>query len=149
MSIKLRKGQRSDLERVYELVVDLAIYEKEPDAVTATLRDYEAAFDSGLIKIIVAENEEHEIIGMCLGYVTFSTWKGRMMYLEDFVVAESARRLGVGQLLWDEFVALAKQEDCKLLKWQVLDWNEPAINFYEKNKATIEKNWWNGKLYFS
>lgn len=149
MSIQIRKGERIDLNRVYELVVDLAIYEKEPDAVTATLSDYEAAYDSGLIKIIVAENEEKEIIGMCLGYLTFSTWKGRMMYLEDFVVAESARRLGVGQLLWDGFVALAKHEDCKLLKWQVLDWNEPAVNFYEKNNATIEKNWWNGKLYFS
>ena len=77
----------------------------------------------------------------------FSTWRGRMLYLEDFVVTESYRKYGVGQKLYDTFLEVARQKDCFLTKWQVLDWNTPAVNFYEKNKATIEKEWWNAKVF--
>ena len=80
--------------------------------------------------------------------MTFSTWKGRMMYLEDFVVNPEYRGQGIGQQLFDSFIAEAKAQDCNLVKWQVLDWNEPAVRFYERNKATIEKEWWNGKIVF-
>ncbi len=80
--------------------------------------------------------------------MTFSTWKGKMLYLEDFVVKEAFRKKGVGQVLWNKYIDIAKEKDCALVKWQVLDWNEPAVKFYEKNGATIEKEWWNGKIIF-
>jgi len=145
MKMKVRKGQKHDIPAIYELVIELAIYEKEPEAVTASLQDYYNLFDSKLYSFIVAE-EENKIIGTAIYYDTFSTWKGKMLYLEDFIVVESSRQLGVGQLIWDAIIAEAKARNCKLLKWQVLDWNTPAIRFYEKNKANIEKEWWNGKI---
>jgi GNAT superfamily N-acetyltransferase len=80
--------------------------------------------------------------------MTYSTWKGRMLYLEDFVVKERSRRQGIGQLLFDAFLAEAKARGCRLAKWQVLDWNTPAVNFYEKQSAIIEQEWWNGKILF-
>lgn len=146
MTISTRKAIKSDLPAVLELVKELAIYENEPEAVTASLVDYQSAFDEDLIQVLVAE-EESTIVGMALYYLTFSTWKGKMMYLEDFVVSETYRRSGVGDQLWEALLKDAKEQKCILLKWQVLDWNEPALNFYAKKKATIEKDWWNGKVF--
>ena len=97
---------------------------------------------------IIAE-ENNDIIGVCIFYMCFSTWRGRMMYLEDFVVKENKRGSGIGQLLFNAFIIHAKKEEASMVKWQVLDWNEPAIKFYEKNKAIIEKEWWNGKIIFN
>lgn len=148
MKVNIRSAERKDLESIRNLVIELAIFEQEPDAVKATIDEYQKCFDEGLLKIIVAERDDL-IIGMCLGYLTFSTWQGKMLYLEDFYVTQDARRYGVGQQLWDAFVQIAKDLNCKLLKWQVLDWNEIGLKFYEKNNAVIEKNWWNGKLYFN
>ena len=145
--INVRKATTEDLQAVLNLVIELAIYEKEPDAVTATLEDYQLAFDEQRIQILVAE-DQGRVVGMALYYLTFSTWKGKMMYLEDFVVTESYRRKGVGELIWDALTQDSKEQNCILLKWQVLDWNEPAIKFYKKVNATIEKEWWNGKIYF-
>jgi len=145
--IKVRKANREDLQAVLNLVIELAIYEKEPDAVTASLADYQLAFDERRIQVLVAA-DEGQIIGMALYYLTFSTWKGKMMYLEDFVVNEKYRRTGVGELIWEALQEDAKNQKCILLKWQVLDWNEPAVNFYRKQNATIETEWWNGKIYF-
>jgi len=147
MDILVRKAKRDDLKTILDLVVELAVYEKEPDAVTASLADYQLAFDKQRIQILVAE-DAGKIVGMTLYYLTFSTWKGKMMYLEDFVVNEAYRRTGVGELLWHALKEDCKRQKCILLKWQVLDWNEPAIKFYEKHGATIEKEWWNGKIYF-
>lgn len=147
MDISVRKATREDLQAVLDLVIELAVYEKEPDAVTASLQDYQLAFDDKRVQILVAE-DAGKIIGMTLYYLTFSTWKGKMMYLEDFVVNEAYRRTGVGELLWNALIEDCKHQKCILLKWQVLDWNEPAIKFYQKHNATIEKEWWNGKIYF-
>ena len=88
-----------------------------------------------------------KIVGMTLFYEAYSSWKGRMLYLDDFMVHEAYRRFGVGQKLFDAFVEEGRRRDCRLVKWQVLDWNEPAIRFYEKNDCTIEKNWWNVKIF--
>ena len=144
----IRPAKKEDLSAVFGLVIELALYEKEPEAVVTTIEDYKNAFDEGLIKIIVAEHLQDGIVGMCLGFTAFSTWKGKMMFLEDFVVKESHRRLKLGEKLWDAFICLAREEGCKLLKWQVLDWNEPAIRFYEKKNAVIDKNWWSCRLFF-
>ena len=144
--IKIRTGELRDIDAVHDLVVELAVYEKEPDAVTAKKADYRQHFQEGAFEFIVAE-VDHVIGGMAIFYPTYSTWKGKMMYLEDFVVSQSYRRLGIGQMLFDQFLAIAKDRGCVLTKWEVLDWNTPALQFYEKIGATIEKHWWDGKLY--
>jgi GNAT superfamily N-acetyltransferase len=146
--MKIRPATLTDMAACLDLVVELAVYERQPEAVTATLEDYERNFLAKTFDVLVAEQDE-KVIGMALFYLTWSTWRGRMMYLEDFVVTESARKSGVGQLLFDAFLAKAKAENCVLAKWQVLDWNEPALRFYEKNEAIIEKEWWNGKLFIT
>ncbi|MEO1515260.1 MAG: GNAT family N-acetyltransferase [Bacteroidota bacterium] len=147
-SIRTRKATKDDLAAIHGLVYELAVYEKEPDALTATLEDYERDFAAGIFQAIVAEQED-QIVGMALYYMTYSTWKGRMMYLEDFVVTQSHRQQGIGQLLFDAFLSVAREENARLAKWQVLDWNEPALRFYQKNGASIETNWWTGKIFLN
>lgn len=148
MQITIRKATEADLSSIYDLVKSLAIYEKAEHEITATLEDYHTDFKAGIFQAHVAEMNG-KVVGMVLYYMNYSTWKGRMLYLEDFVVYEEYRRHGIGQLLWDELEAEAQRQGARLLKWQVLDWNEPAIKFYKKNNATIEKEWFNGKIFFN
>ncbi len=143
----IRKATRSDLEGIYQLVIELAIYEEEPDAVKSTIEDYIKAFDENLISAHVAEDNGN-IVGMALYYMTFSTWRGHMLYLEDFYVSQKYRSSGIGQQLFDAYINEAKSRGCKMVKWEVLDWNTKAIKFYERNGATIEKQWWDGKIIF-
>lgn len=147
MDIQVRLAQKKDLLAIYKLVIELAIYEKEPDAVTASLADYEAAFEEGIFEAMVATTKDERIVGMMIYYMTYSTWKGRMLYLEDFVINSAYRSMGIGQLLYDRLLQIAKEKNSKLVKWQVLDWNKPAIAFYKKNKAIIENEWWNCKVF--
>jgi GNAT superfamily N-acetyltransferase len=144
--VTIRKAQHTDLSAIFALVQELAEYEKAPEAVITSVATYEKDFAEGIFEAIVAEYEG-EVIGTALYYMGFSTWKGKMLYLEDFVVKATHRRFGAGQLLFDEFLAIAKAKGCSLVKWQVLDWNEPALQFYVKNDAIIEKEWWNGKIF--
>jgi GNAT superfamily N-acetyltransferase len=148
MKALIRKAQRKDLAAIHDLVMELAIYEKGEAEFIATLEEYQHDFDAGWFEALVAEYEG-KVVGMALFYNTYSTWKGRMLYLEDFVLQQAYRRLGIGQLLFDAVLTVAQEKACKLVKWQVLDWNEPAIRFYEKNSALIEKEWWNGKIIFN
>ncbi len=143
--IIIRKGERKDLSPIRDLVIELAVYEKEPHAVTAGITDYLDAFDIDLVQTLIAEVQD-KVVGMALYYLSFSTWKGKMMYLEDLYVREDYRYLGIGQLLFDKVKDEATNQSCKILKWQVLNWNTPAINFYEKNKAIFDKDWWNVKI---
>ena len=147
MAIEIRKATMNDIDAIYSLVKELAIYENEGDAVTASLSDYKRDFLDQLWDSIVAI-DNGQVVGITIFFNTYSTWKGKMFWLEDFVVTSSYRRTGVGQLLWDAIIAEAKATACVMMKWQVLDWNKPALDFYEKNKAVIEKNWWNGKIFF-
>ena len=89
---------------------------------------------------------EGRVVGMALYYMAYSTWRGKMLYLDDLVVSEPYRRYGIGQLLFDAVLDEGRRQGCRLLKWQVLDWNEPALRFYRKNNAIIETDWWNGKI---
>jgi GNAT superfamily N-acetyltransferase len=149
MNIQIRPATKTDLTAIHQLIRELAIYELSPESHTATVADYEKDLADGIFFASVAvDTDANLIVGMILYHYAYSTWRGRMMYLEDFVVTESYRQFGIGQQLFDTFVALSKEKECKLVKWQVLDWNTPAIKFYEKNKATIEKEWYNGKIIF-
>jgi len=146
-NINIRKATLSDVEAIRGLVVELAVYEKEPDAVTATLEDYKSNFANNWFECHVAELD-NEVVGMILYYNTYSTWKGRMLYLEDFVVSEKHRRKGIGELLFECLFEVAKEKEVKLIKWQVLDWNQPAINFYKKYQGMeMEDNWNNCKIF--
>lgn len=147
MEITIRKANVNDMERVHHLVNELAIFENEPEAVKIDVQYYKNCFEEGIFQALVAEVGS-KIIGVTIYYMTFSTWKGKMIYLEDFVVNSDFRNMGVGQKLWNALVQESKTQKSKLLKWQVLDWNKDAIRFYEKNGATIETEWWNGKIIF-
>lgn len=147
-SVVIREAKKTDLLEIYKLVEELAIFEKARDEMWISVDYYEKEFEKGTFEAIVAE-ENSKIIGICIYYMTFSTWKGRMLYLEDFVVLEEYRKKGLGQLLYNRFIEIAKEKEATLVKWQVLDWNEPAVKFYEKNNAIIEKGWWNCKVLFS
>lgn len=144
---KIRKIQRSDIPAMLTLVRELAEFEKEPAAVTVTEQDYYEDFDAKIYDGHIAVQNE-QIVGMVIYYMTYSTWKGRMLYLEDFVVTQGHRNKGLGQQLFDTFVKEAKKQKAKLVKWQVLDWNKDAIRFYKRQGAEIEKQWYNGKIIF-
>ena len=146
MKKTLRKATKQDLKAVLDLVNELALYEKAPEEVTVTLADYERDFDQNIFDIIVAE-QENQIVGIAFYYMTYSTWKGKMLFLEDFVVKEELRGKGIGKLLFRAYLQEAQKLNVSLAKWQVLDWNKPAINFYEKYNSTIEKEWYNGKIF--
>ena len=145
MKTTLRKATKQDLQATLNLVKELALYEKAPQEVTVTLADYETDFENNTFDIILAE-QENEIVGIAFYYMAYSTWKGKMLYLEDFVVKEELRGQGIGKLLFKAFLEEAKNLGASLAKWQVLDWNEPAINFYKKYNSIIEKEWYNGKI---
>jgi GNAT superfamily N-acetyltransferase len=143
----IRKATKQDIAAIYNMVYELAVFEKEPEALKIGIKDYEEAFSEKLIDSIVAELHG-EIIGITVFYMTFSTWRGKCLYLEDFFVKPEYRKLGIGQKLFDAYIAEAKSKGARQAKWQVLDWNDVGLNFYSRNNAIIEKNWWNGKLYF-
>jgi GNAT superfamily N-acetyltransferase len=147
MSLRIRQAKQDDIPAIHDLVRELAIYEKAEQEFIASQEEYRRDFADGVFQCQVAESDS-QVVGMVLYYMTYSTWKGKMMYLEDFVVREAFRQKGIGQMLFDAFLAAAKKEGCRMVKWQVLDWNAPAIAFYEKNRAIIEKEWWNGKIFF-
>lgn len=144
--MNIRTALPADIPAIHALMYELAVYEKEPEAVFTTPEEYLRDFEAGRFECMVAEIEG-KVVGMTLFYEAYSSWKGRMLYLDDFVVNEAYRRYGVGQKLFDAFVAEGRRRECRLVKWQVLDWNEPAIKFYEKNHAIIEKGWWNVKIF--
>lgn len=146
MTLHIRPGTVSDMPSVHALMYELAVYEKSPEAVKTTPEQYAKDLEQGLFETLVAEKDS-KVVGMMLYYTAYSSWKGKMLYLDDFVVSEACRRDGVGQQLFDALLEEGRRRGCSLIKWQVLDWNTPAIDFYIKNAATIERDWWNGKIF--
>jgi len=147
MNLKIRIAQKEDCLRLLELVNELALYEKAPQEVTVTLQEFEdAGFGNNPVwKAFVAEIDGL-IIGFALYYIRYSTWKGNRMYLEDLIITETMRGKGIGKILFDKLIQEAKELGFSGMVWQVLDWNEPAINFYKKYDATIEAGWLNAAL---
>lgn len=147
-NILIRPATENDMEAVHGLVYELAVYEKEPEAHVATVEEYREDFRAGKFQCMVAEMDGR-VVGMTLYFMTYSSWKGKMLYLDDFVVTESHRRYGVGKLLFEAFLEEGRRQGCRLVKWQVLDWNEPAQAFYRKYEAIVEKDWWNCKIFLN
>ena len=146
MSVHIRQATLSDVPALHGLVGELAEYVGESHSFTATVAAYEEDFKDGFYKAVVAE-DEGKVVGMALYYYVYSTWKGRMIYLEDFVLSPEYRRRGIGQRLWDVLLERGREKGCKLLKWQVVDSNTEAMKFYAAQEGIMENNWINGKLY--
>lgn len=148
MTLTIRTGKKSDLPRVLELINELALYEKAPYEVTNTVARMEAdGFGpSPIYGFFVAENG-NGIVGISVYYWRYSTWKGKRLYLEDIIVTEKERGNGIGKLLFDRTMQHAIDEKCSGMLWQVLEWNEPAINFYRKNyNPKFDSEWINTSL---
>lgn len=131
-----------------ELIRELAVFERAPDEVTVTLEHFiENGFGKNPVwEAFVAVNDQEEIVGISLYYMRYSTWKGLRLYLEDLIVTESARGKGIGKMLFDQTVAEARNLKLSGMMWQVLDWNEPAIQFYKKYGAELSNEWVNCSL---
>ena len=132
-----------------ELVRELAVFERAPDEVTVTLEHFiEAGFGENPVwKALVAVADDEKIIGISLYYMRYSTWKGLRLYLEDLIVTSEYRGKGIGKMLFDHTVQEAKELGVSGIMWQVLDWNEPAINFYKKYNAAFDSGWLNCSIY--
>ena len=138
----IRKASQNDMPSVLELIQELATFEKEPDAVVVTVEDLirDGFSENPLFHCFVAE-VDNEIIGMALYYYRFSTWKGKTIHLEDLIVKESKRGRGAGFALYKEIIKKGKAENVRRIEWNVLDWNTPAIDFYEKSGAKVLGDW--------
>lgn len=143
----IRVGRPSDVPGALELVKELAEYERAPLEVTNTVEEMlaDGFGEKPIYGLFVAERES-VIVGIAIHYVRYSTWKGKMLFLEDIVVKESLRGQGIGKLLFEKCVELAIEKNYPGMIWQVLDWNEPAIQFYKKYNASLDPEWLNGKL---
>ena len=145
--MELRIAEQRDCPRLLELIQELADYEKAPDEVTVTLDEFvEAGFGTESVwKAFVVEIDEI-IVGFALYYTRYSTWKGCRLYLEDFIVTEEYRGRGIGKLLFERVMQEAKDKNFNGMVWQVLDWNQPALNFYNKYSAHVEAGWLNASF---
>lgn len=146
--ITLRKALPGDEKAIFDLIKELAFYEKAPEQVTNSAEQLATdLFEDKICEAIVATKND-EIIGFALYYISYSTWKGRCLYLEDFYVQENHRKFGAGGMLFDEVVEIAKQMGVKRMDWQVLEWNQLALDFYKKRNAILDPEWVNGRLFF-
>lgn len=142
MENTIRRFKREDLPQILELIRELAAFEKEPDAVEVTVTELEreGLGENPLFTCFVAE-ENGKIEGMALVYFRFSTWKGRTVHLEDLIVRQEKRGTGLGGALYKKVIEYALEQGVKRCEWVVLDWNTPAIEFYERSGATVLTDW--------
>lgn len=146
---EIRKGVIRDLPEVLALIKELAEYEKAPLEVENSLAEMQkdGFGDHPIYRLYVAELDQ-KIVGIAIFYYKYSTWKGKCIFLEDIIVTEKMRGNKIGALLFEKVISIAKEEQVRRLEWQVLDWNEPAINFYKKYNANLDPEWINGKLVY-
>ena len=145
MATIIRPAEKKDCERMMELIQELALYEKAPEEVTVTFDHFvESGFGTNPVWWAYVSEMDGKVEGFALYYIRYSTWKGQRLYLEDLLVTEKLRGQGVGKLLFDKLLAVCKERNYSGMVWQVLDWNEPAINFYKKYEGVkIDGGWLN------
>lgn len=149
MQVKIRQGTKGDVAAALELIKELALFEKAPEQVITNVQQMtEDGFgQSPFYKLMVAEVNS-EVVGVAVYFNKYSTWKGKGLYLDDIVIKESFRGKKIGSQLFEAVIEEAKSTGCRQMHWQVLDWNEPAINFYKKYNAEMDGGWINCKLHF-
>ena len=142
MKVEIREAKVQDMQKVLELIKELAIFEKEPEAVIVTENDLiNHGFGNNPLFCCFVAIYDNIIVGMCLGYPRYSTWKGPTMHLEDLIVTNSMRGKGIGFALFSHFIHFSNSKNVKRIEWAVLDWNVDAINFYKKHGAYVSKEW--------
>ena len=148
MKIIIRRAVKDDCPRLLELVQELATYERAPDEVTVTFDHFtESGFGKKPVWWAFVAEVDERIVGFALYYIRYSTWKGQAMYLEDILITNEMRGKGIGKLLFDRLIEEAREKKFNRIIWQVLDWNEPAINFYKKYNADFDAGWINCSIY--
>src|SRR3954471_21077413 len=144
MKITIRCAIKEDCARLLELIRELAEYEKAPQEVTVTMEHFvESGFGKQPVWWALVAEVDGQVEGFAMYYIRYSTWKGQRMYLEDLIVTEKMRGKGLGKMLFDQLIVEAKEKNFNGISWQVLEWNEPAINFYKKYKANFDPEWIN------
>jgi len=154
MEIKIRAAKKDDCPRMMELIKELAEYEKAPGEVTVAFDHFVASgfgphpvWWAWVAELPSPSGMGYQVQGFALYYIRYSTWKGQRMYLEDILVTGEMRGQGLGKLLMDQLVAVAKEKKYSGIVWQVLDWNEPAINFYKKlDGIKFDPEWVNCRI---
>jgi len=148
MKTIIRRAIKDDCPRLLELVQELAAYERAPGEVTVTLDHFaESGFGKHPVWWAFVAEVDERIVGFALYYIRYSTWKGQAMYLEDILITNEMRGKGIGKLLFDRLIEEAREKKFNRIIWQVLDWNEPAINFYKKYNADFDGSWVNCSIY--
>jgi GNAT superfamily N-acetyltransferase len=150
MAIIIRKALQEDCPRMMELIHELAVYEKEPEAVTVSFEHFvDSGFGQKPVWWALVAEVDGSVQGFALYYIRYSTWKGQRLYLEDLLVTEKMRGRGIGKLLFDRLIEECREKGYSGMAWQILDWNEPAIHFYKKyDDAVIYSGWLNGMINF-
>ena len=146
INYKIREAKPSDFPAILQLIKELAFYEKAPEKVTNTVAQMKQ--DQACFKAIVAEKEDGEIIGFALFYFVYYTWVGKSLYLDDLYVKETYRSNKIGSKLLNRVISYGKKNNCKRIRWQVLHWNQPAIDFYKKLGVNLDNEWLNCDLEF-
>ena len=148
MSCNIRKAETKDIPSILGLIKELAVFERQPNAVILSEGELEQALfgENPWVYVYVAEME-NKVVGMALYYYGFSTWKGRSLHLEDLIVHEHYRKLGIGRALMNQVIQVAKTEKVERMSWEVLDWNEPAVKFYKSLGTEFYKDWWLCRLF--
>jgi GNAT superfamily N-acetyltransferase len=145
----IRKAIATDIPAIHSLIRELAEYEQAPEEVIVTENDMlNYGFGSNPLFTCYVAEDQNQIIGMALYYIKYSTWKGPCVFLEDIIVTQSRRKEGIGKLLFDQVLNDCRKMNCKRMEWQVLDWNTPAIKFYEQYEPEVLKEWLNYRLSF-
>lgn len=144
----IRVADKKDIVNILSLIKELAVFERQPNAVILSEEELEQALfgENPWVFVYVAEME-NKVVGMALYYYGFSTWKGRSLHLEDLIVNENYRKLGIGRALMNQVIQVAKTEKVERMSWEVLDWNEPAVKFYESLGTEFYKDWWLCRLF--
>lgn len=147
-NLNIREAKLGDEVAIFGQIEELALFEKAPEQVVNTVEQLKIdLFIDKVCDAIVIEKED-KIVGFALYFTSYSTWKGKALYLEDFYVQPEYRKFGYGSMLFDEVVKIAKERKVRRMDWVVLDWNENAIQFYKKKGATLDPEWINGQLFF-
>lgn len=142
----ISKAVHEDMQGIFNLVSELALFEKEPQSVVTSPKIFLQDWSKGWFDAFVAKSSNGDIVGLAMFHPAYSSWRGKMLYLDDLIVTQAHRGAGIGNELLLKLIEEAGKMNATCCKWQVLDWNTSAIEFYDKIGAHFDKGWWNVRL---